>query len=104
MKYAIVQSGGKQYRCVEGAAIEVDLLAIEVGTAHTLTDVLLVADGKNVKIGTPTVNGAKVNAQVVEHFKGPKTISFRYKAKERQRSMRGHRQQYTRLHIESIEG
>lgn len=104
MKYAIIQSGGKQYRCAEGESIEVDLLPVEAGASHTLGEVLLVADGKKVSVGTPTVAGAKVQTKVVEHFKGEKKYAFRYKAKERQRRIRGHRQQYTRLKIESIEG
>jgi large subunit ribosomal protein L21 len=104
MKYAIIQSGGKQYRCEEGATVEVDRLPVEAGAAHTFTDVLLVSDEGNVKVGTPTVSGAHVTATVLEEFKAPKVIAFRYKAKERQRRKRGHRQIYTRLKIEKIAG
>lgn len=104
MKYAIIQSGGKQYRCEEGATIEVDRLPVEAGVTHTFTDVLLLADEGEVKVGRPTVPGAQVAATVLEEFKGPKVIAFRYKAKERQRRKRGHRQLYTRLKIDSIAG
>ncbi len=104
MKYAIIQSGGKQYRCEEGATLEVDRLPVEAGAAHTFSDVLLVADEGDVKVGTPTVAGAQVTATVLEEFKAPKVVSFRYKAKERQRKKRGHRQIYTRLKIEQIAG
>ncbi len=103
MKYAIIRSGGKQYRCTEGAAIEVDRLPVEAGATHTFADVLLVADGDAVTVGNPVVSGARVVATVAHDVKGPKVIAFRYKAKERQRRKRGHRQQYTRLHITSIE-
>ncbi len=104
MKYAIIQSGGNQYRCEEGATIEVQRLPLEAGASYTLTDVLLLADGEAVKVGTPTVAGAKVTTKVLDEIKGPKLLAFRYKAKERQRRKRGHRQLYTRLQIETIEG
>src|SRR5689334_33173 len=99
MKYAIIQSGGKQYRCEEGRTIEVDRLAVEAGAAHTFQEVLLVADGSDVKVGTPTLSGAQVKATVVDQIKGPKLIVFHYKAKERQRKKTGHRQKFTQLKI-----
>ena len=102
MKYAIVQSGGKQYRCEEGGAIEVDHLPVEAGATHEFTEVLLVANNGNVQVGAPTVTGASVTATVLEQIKGPKLTVFHYKAKERQRRKTGHRQQYTRLKIEKI--
>ena len=102
MKYAIVQSGGKQYRCEEGGAIEVDRLPVEAGATHEFTEVLLVANNGNVQVGAPTVTGASVTATVLEQIKGPKLTVFHYKAKERQRRKTGHRQQYTRLKIEKI--
>ncbi|HLE28602.1 MAG TPA: 50S ribosomal protein L21 [Anaerolineales bacterium] len=104
MKYAIVQSGGKQYRCEEGATVEVDRLPVEAGAAHDFTEVLLIAHDGDVKVGAPTVAGASVTATVLEQIKGPKLTVFRYKAKERQRRKAGHRQQYTRLKIEKISG
>jgi large subunit ribosomal protein L21 len=104
MKYAIVQSGGKQYRCQEGATLEVDRLPVEAGAKHTFDEVLLVSDGSRVKVGAPTVSGAKVTATVVEQVKGPKLVVFHYKAKERQRKKTGHRQKYTLLKIEKIAG
>jgi large subunit ribosomal protein L21 len=104
MKYAIIQSGGKQYRCEEGATLEVDRLDAEAGAKHTFDQVLLVTSDSKVKVGTPTVKGAKVTATVLEEIKAPKVVAFRYKAKERQRKKRGHRQTYTRLKIEKIAG
>lgn len=104
MKYAIIQSGGKQYRCSEGDFLEVDRFDAETGVTHTIDQVLLLADGESVKVGKPTVDGAKVTATVMGEVKGEHTMAFRYKAKERQRRRRGHRQSYTRLKIETIVG
>lgn len=103
MRYAIIESGGKQYKAVEGQTIEVDLLSTEVGKKLKLDGVLLVADGDNVVIGSPTVSGASVSTTVVDHFKGPKIIVFKYHPRKRYRLKKGHRQQYTRLMVESIE-
>lgn len=102
MRYAIVQSGGKQYKAVEGETIEVSNLTDEPGKKIELADVLLVADGDNIHVGTPLVSGAKVAATVVEHDKGPKIVVFKYKPKIRYRVRTGHRQQLTRLMIDSI--
>lgn len=104
MKYAIVQSGGNQYRCEEGATIEVQRLTAEAGSAFAFKEVLLISDGETVKVGKPNVAGAQVKGTVVGEMKGEKTYSFRYKAKERQRRRRGHRQIYTQVKIETIEG
>ncbi len=104
MKYAIVQSGGNQYRCEEGATIEVQRLHVEAGAAYEFKEVLLIADDADVKVGQPHVSGAQVTATVLGEVKGPKTFSFRYKAKERQRSKRGHRQIYTQLKVEKVAG
>jgi large subunit ribosomal protein L21 len=103
MKFVIVEQGGKQYRAAEGNTIEVDRLPNEVGGALTLEDVLLSVDGDNVVIGTPVIEGAKVQAKVLDHFKGRKILVFKYRPKQRYRVKNGHRQQYTRLLIESIE-
>jgi large subunit ribosomal protein L21 len=102
MKYAIVESGGKQYKAVEGGTIEVDLMPLEAGQRADLSGVLLVVDGDKVSVGTPLVKGAKIQATVVGHIKGPKIDVFRYRPKKRIRVKTGHRQQYTRLQIESI--
>jgi large subunit ribosomal protein L21 len=103
MKYAIVRSGGRQYRCTEGQAIEVERLPVEAGATHTFGEVLLLANEGEFTVGAPLVSGAAVSATVVGEVKGPKLIAFRYKAKERQRRKRGHRQKYTRLMIDKIE-
>jgi large subunit ribosomal protein L21 len=100
--YAIVESGGKQYKAVPGASIEVDRLQVEEGAQVDLDQVLLVSDGEEVKVGTPTVDGVTVKTTVVEHFKGRKILVLKYKARERYRHRQGHRQQYTRLQVDEI--
>jgi large subunit ribosomal protein L21 len=102
MKYAIVEDGGKQYKAVVGGTIEVDLFPAEAGDQIDLERVLLVADDDEVKVGTPLVSGAKVQATVVSQVKGPKIVVFKYKPKKRYRVKTGHRQKYTRLMIDSI--
>jgi len=100
--YAVVETGGKQYRVTVGQTIEVEKLPFAVREKVELDRVLLVADGDEVKVGQPTVKGAKILATVVEHGKGKKIIIFKYKPKERYRRKKGHRQAYTRLRIEKI--
>jgi large subunit ribosomal protein L21 len=102
MKYAIVEDGGKQYKAVEGTTIDVDLFSATSGEEVDLERVLLVVDGETVAVGTPLVAGAKVQATVVSQVQGPKLVVFRYKPKKRVRVKKGHRQDYTRLHIDSI--
>lgn len=103
MKYVILESGGKQYKAVEGGTIEVDRLHVEAGESLKLGEVLLLVDGDDVTVGTPVVKGLAVTAKVVEHFKGEKTFNFHYKPKKRIRQKTGHRQQYTRLEIGKFE-
>jgi large subunit ribosomal protein L21 len=102
MRIAIVESGGKQYRAVEGSTIDVDRLAFEVGKTFDFERVLLMADGDMVMVGTPTVGDIKVSATVVDHVKGPKVTSFKYRPKKRIRVKGGHRHFYTRLMIDFI--
>ncbi len=102
MKYVILESGGKQYKAVEGGMIEVDLLHVQPGTSIDITDVLLLVNGDAITVGAPVVAGASVKATVVEHFKGEKTYNFHYKPKKRIRQKTGHRQSYTRLAVEQI--
>jgi large subunit ribosomal protein L21 len=102
MRTAIVESGGKQYRAVEGSTIDVDRLALEVGKSFDFDRVLMMLDEDVVMVGTPTVGEIKVSATVVEHVQGPKVISFKYRPKKRIRVKGGHRHQYTRLMIDFI--
>jgi len=102
MKYAIIEDGGKQYKAVIGESIDVDKYPLEVGEEIDMDRVLLISDGENIKVGTPFIQGAKIQATVVAQVKGPKIIVFRYKAKERIRSKTGHRQKYTRVRVNAI--
>jgi large subunit ribosomal protein L21 len=102
MRIAIVESGGKQYRAVEGSTIDVDRLAFEVGKKFDFERVLLMADEDVIMVGTPTVGEITVSATVVDHVKGPKVISFKYRPKKRIRVKGGHRHFYTRLMIDFI--
>ena len=102
MKYAIVESGGKQYKAVEGETLEVDRLPVNAGDKVGLEHVLMLVDGEEVTIGTPTVGDLLVDTTVMDHFKGPKIIVFKYSPKKRIRVKNGHRQQYTRLMVDVI--
>ncbi len=103
--YAIVRTGGKQYRAEPGQTIEVERLPFDEGQAIELDDVLLVVpDDSDPVIGQPQVNGAVVKATVVQQGRSPKIFVWKYKPKERYRRRRGHRQYFTRLQIDSITG
>ncbi|MGA2503355.1 MAG: 50S ribosomal protein L21 [Anaerolineales bacterium] len=104
MKYAIVETGGKQFRAVEGGTIEVDRLPVESGTRVKLEQVLLLADGETIIVGKPLIKDLPVWTTVLEHFKGPKVNTFNYSPKKRIRVKIGHRQNYTRLFVEQIGG
>ncbi|GAP64449.1 MAG: 50S ribosomal protein L21 [Ardenticatenia bacterium] len=100
--YAVIETGGKQYRVEEGATITVERLPVAEGEQVTFDRVLFVG-GDEAKVGTPVVEGAKVIGTVLEHTKDKKKIIFRYRRKQRYRVKRGHRQPITRVKIESIE-
>lgn len=100
--YAIVRTGGKQYQVVAGETLRVEKLKGEVGDTVELSDVLLVADGEDVKVGTPVVDGAKVVAKIAEQGKAKKVLVFKKKKRKGYRVLRGHRQMFTALTIEEI--
>jgi large subunit ribosomal protein L21 len=100
--YAIVECGGRQYRAEQGHSFSVEKLPYEVGDTVELNNVLLLADGDNVMIGAPTVDGASVKATVVEQYRGKKIFVWKYRPRKRSRRRSGHRQYYTRLRIEEI--
>jgi large subunit ribosomal protein L21 len=102
MRFAIIESGGKQYRAVEGRTIEVDRLPIETGKKFDIERVLLMADDDNVMVGTPTVDGIEVKVTVADHIRGPKIDRFKYRPKKRIRVRGGHRQHYTLLKVDFI--
>jgi large subunit ribosomal protein L21 len=100
--YAVIETGGKQYRVEVGTELEVELLDVEPGKNVTFDRVLLVADGDEASIGRPVVDGAAVSAEVVRLDRGPKLISFKYRPKARSRVKKGHRQELTILRISDI--
>ena len=100
--YAIVRTGGKQYQVAQGDQLRVETLAGAVGETVELNDVLLVADGEDVKIGQPQVEGAKVTATIVEQGKAKKVLVYKKKRRKGYEVKNGHRQQYTALRIEGI--
>lgn len=103
-KYAVIETGGKQYRVSEGDKITVERLAVDAGSDVTIDRVLLLGGDGSTRIGTPVVDGASVTATVTEHNRGKKIEVFKYKAKKRYRRHTGHRQEQTRLTITGING
>ena len=101
--YAVIETGGKQYRVQEGDVLKVEKLPVEVGSTVDFNRVLTVVKDGEVKIGRPVVEGAKVVAKVLEQAKSKKIIVFKYKAKANYRRKQGHRQPFTRVQIEKIE-
>jgi large subunit ribosomal protein L21 len=100
--YAVIETGGKQYRVEVGTELEVELLDVEPGKTITIDRVLLVADGDDSTIGRPLVADASVSAEVINQTRGPKLISFKYRPKARSRVKKGHRQELTVLRIADI--
>ncbi len=100
--YAVIETGGKQYRVEVGTELEVELLDVEPGQSITLDRVLLVADGADAAVGQPVVDGAAVEAEVVGAIRGDKVIAFKYQPKARRRVKKGHRQGLTVLRIADI--
>ena len=100
--YAVIESGSKQYRVAEGDVIEVESLPIEAGKEVELERVLMITNPEGIKVGTPIIEGAKVIATVQSHGRGKKIIV--YKHKKNYHKKQGHRQNFTRLHIDKITG
>ena len=102
MAYAIIKTGGRQFRVAEGDTLDVDLLNVEPGKTDTFGDVLLFADGKDLTHGNPLVSGAKVTAEVIEQRKDKKVVAFKYKRRKGYHRTVGHRRKLTRVKIKSI--
>ena len=100
--YAVIQTGGKQYRVAEGETLRVEKLAVSAGDKLTFDSLLFADDGGNVQVGQPLVSGVKVEAEVVEQGLGKKIIIFKYKRRKSYRRKQGHRQPYTALKITAI--
>ena len=100
--YAIVDSGGKQYKVREGEILRVEKLAGEVGDSISFDKILMFSDGENVSVGTPILEDVAVSGHIVEQGKAKKIIVFKYKRRKRYRRKRGHRQQFTAVKVDSI--
>jgi len=102
--YAVIRSGGKQYRVSQGGSVRVERLAGEVGSEITLDDVLMIANEGDVKIGTPKVDGAQVTGTIVAQGRGQKIRVFKMKRRKGYRRTQGHRQDYTEIRVNAISG
>ena len=102
--YAVIKTGGKQYRVQQGDVIFVEKLNAQADEAVTFDEVLLVGDADQSKVGTPVVKGAKVEGKVLAQVKGKKIVVYKYKAKKNERKKQGHRQPYTKVEITAING
>jgi large subunit ribosomal protein L21 len=102
--YAVIKTGGKQYKVAAGDYLKVEKLDGDVGSKVVIDKILMVADGDNVTIGSPLVAGAKVNATVLSHGKGDKVMIFKFHRRKHYRKTQGHRQSYTEIQIDDING
>jgi len=100
--YAVIKTGGKQYRVAPGENIKIESLEADVGATIVLDQVLMVADGEAVKVGTPILAGAKVSATVVAHGRGPKIRIFKMRRRKHYQKTQGHRQNYTEIRVDAI--
>jgi len=102
--YAVIKTGGKQYKVAAGDYLKVEKLEGDVGSKVVIDKILMVADGDNITIGSPLVAGAKVNATVLSHGKGDKVMIFKFHRRKHYRKTQGHRQSYTEIQIDDING
>ncbi len=100
--YAIIKTGGKQYKVAPGDVLKVEFLGVEAGETVEIADVLLFENAGDVKVGSPLVSGAKVTAEVVREGRAKKVLVFKHKRRKGYRKMRGHRQDFTELKIKEI--
>lgn len=102
--YAVIQTGGKQYRVTEGSVLKIEKLDVQPGDRLTLDQVLMVSDDNEVRVGTPLVPNAQVTAVVLEQGREKKIVVYKYKRRKNYRRKQGHRQPYTKIKVEKIEG
>ncbi|HYK13342.1 MAG TPA: 50S ribosomal protein L21, partial [Burkholderiales bacterium] len=100
----VISTGGKQYRVASGAKLKIEQLAADIGSEIVIDQVLMVADGDNVSLGTPLVTGASVTAKIVSHGRGDKVHIFKMRRRKHYRKSQGHRQNYTEIEILGIAG
>ena len=100
--YAVIRSGGKQYRVSQGGSVRVEKLEGEIGSSITLADVLMIGGEAEIKIGTPTVDGAQVTGTIVDQGRGKKIRVFKMKRRKGYRRTQGHRQDYTEIRVDAI--
>ncbi len=100
--YAVIRTGGKQYKVAAGGKLKIESLPVEVGSEVEIQEVLMVADGEKISIGAPTVAGAVVKATVLSHGRGKKVIIFKMRRRKHYRKTQGHRQNYTEIRIDGI--
>ena len=100
--YAVIKTGGKQYRVSSGEKVKVEQLAADVGSQITIDQVLMVADGDKITIGTPLVKGAKVKATVVNQGRADKVHIFKMRRRKHSKKQQGHRQNYTEIQVDQI--
>ena len=100
--YAIIQTGGKQYRVVQGECIDVELVGVEDGGQVEFNEVLFVHDGENTRLGQPSLKDFVVRGELVTTVAGPKVVAFKYKRRKDQQTKKGHRQKYSRVKITEI--
>ena len=99
MTFAIIQTGGKQYKVSSGAKLKIEKLNVQTGDSVVFDKILLTADGEDIKIGTPYIEGAKIEGKILKQGRDKKKIVFRYHSKTRYRKKKGHRQSYTEVKI-----
>ncbi len=102
--YAVIKTGGKQYKVAAGERLKVEKLVGDVGSKVVIDKVLMIADGENTTIGAPLVAGAKVNATVLSHGRGDKVMIFKFRRRKHYRKTQGHRQSYTEILIDDVNG
>ena len=101
--YAVVNTGGKQYKVQKGETLRIEKIPGEVGSSVTFDKVLMVADGENIRVGQPVLENVAVQARIVEQDKAKKILIFKYKRRKRYRRKNGHRQPFTAIRIDGIE-
>jgi len=104
MSYAVIKTGGKQYRVQEGDKIDVEKLAVDVDDEIRFTEILLVNDGSETKVGAPFIDGASVTAKVIDQFRGKKGVAFKFKRRKGFHKTKGYRRSLTKLEITGIAG